>query len=268
MDGITSGWKRARIVCRMKSVDVPRVITKRCALAPRWRPPTCAGTGGPAHEQHNRRVQRLECSDTAGPVALRRVPPLVAEHLRGELLEALEADRQLVPPDDLQLGSPCELVRALRGNAGCNQSPGHQRFRVGQPSRLPERQRIAVPMLARRHPPMAYERGEGTGESTSPPSPSYWKPNQAGGSMVFPPNEAEGERRSCVAGAGPEPVSLVELRRDDVVCREHDSPATRKGVLGDDVDRGAFEASMRYVSASTRARSSASATRLPRLRET
>ena len=108
MDGMNSRAKNARIVCRMKSVDVTRVIPSRYAAS-------VATVDFPvpvaADQQHDRQVELLQVMQPL-QAAHRACALLLAEHLDGELAQAVEVDLAGVLRQ-VDLRSACEIVRHL-----------------------------------------------------------------------------------------------------------------------------------------------------------
>ena len=108
---MNSGEKKARIVWRMKSVEVTRVIPSRCAasvaivdLPVPVAPPTRRTIGSVEL------LQRLQPPEPAHrPAALG-----LAEHLDGELGEPVEVEPVAPALRQVGVGPPRELVRARR----------------------------------------------------------------------------------------------------------------------------------------------------------
>src|SRR5262249_6883716 len=91
----------------------------------------------------DRDVERLQRRVT--PQAIGGAPPLLlAEHLDGELLEALELERRLAAVGEVELDPARDAVGALGGHAGRDQSPRHQPLRVRKAAGLAERERVSV----------------------------------------------------------------------------------------------------------------------------
>ena len=155
---MNSGEKNARIVWRMKSVEVTRVIPSRCATSvatvdlPVPVAPPISSTIGTSSD----------CRSASGGAGRSpgRPPP------RPSTSRASSRGGRPRSPSaalgEVELDPPRELVRALDRDAGRDQRARHQALRVRQPV-VAERQRLAVPAL--RHA------STGTSASSSSSSP-------------------------------------------------------------------------------------------------
>ncbi len=137
---MNSSEKKARIVCRMKSVDVTRVMPRRCATSAATvdlpvpvDPPisTINGTSSACRSASRR------SRSTA------RSPSCVSQRLARELVEPCEVDGALAALGEIDLDAPREAVGAIRCDPDGDQRPRHQALRIGK-LRVAERQRIAV----------------------------------------------------------------------------------------------------------------------------
>ena len=115
---MNSGEKNARIVCRMKSVEVTRVMPSRCATSAATvdlpvpvEPPISRMIGTSSDCRSASRRRR--------PTARSRL--LLAEDLARELVETLDLDRPRSPAlRQVELDPPRELVRVVGEHAGCD----------------------------------------------------------------------------------------------------------------------------------------------------
>src|SRR3954447_24386772 len=118
MAGMNAREKKARIVCRTKSVDVTRVMPKRYAssVATVDLPVPVA----PADEDHDRQVELPELL-VAAEALDRLASLLLAEHVDRERLEPLELDPPLAALAELVVHAARQRVRPVPGHSG-----GHQ----------------------------------------------------------------------------------------------------------------------------------------------
>ena len=125
---MNSSEKNARIVCRMKSVDVTRVMPSRCAasvaivdLPVPVAPPTSSSSGSSsrcsASSRRSRRTVRLRL--------------VVADDVRRDLAQPIEVERRRVRAREIPVGAPRDRVRALRIEAGHDQRARHEALREG-----------------------------------------------------------------------------------------------------------------------------------------
>ena len=147
---MNSREKNARIVCRMKSVDVTRVIPRRCAasvasvdLPVPVAPPTSKTTGSSrccnACSRRRRRIVRpASGSPSTSP---------------GDLRQPVEVELERAPLHHVRVGATGELVGAGRRQARRRERAGHQSLRPWRPLVAAERQRCQIAALA--HTPTA-----------------------------------------------------------------------------------------------------------------
>src|SRR5581483_3937819 len=105
------------------------------------------GSGGAADEDHDRQVELPELL-VAAEALDRLAPLLLAEHLDGERLEALQLDLAASPLEQLVPDPARERVRTVACDSGGHQRARHQPARVGKPELSPaERERHDPPRL-------------------------------------------------------------------------------------------------------------------------
>ena len=130
--------KNARIVCRMKSVDVTRVIPSRYAISVATvdlpvpvAPPTRMTIGRSSSRSS---WYRRSCRSASRPSTSPRVAMAM-------LLEPVELDDVARRAREVVADAPRERVRAIGRDADRHQRPRHQAARVRQPVLAAERQR-------------------------------------------------------------------------------------------------------------------------------
>ena len=139
---MNAGEKNARIVCRMKSVDVTRVIPSRWAASVAI---VDFPSGRAADEQDDRDVELAERMEL--PQAPHRAAALrLAEHLGGELAEPVEVEAVGAALREIGVGAAREVVRARHGQPGGRERARHEPLR---------------PRAARRPRPAGAGRGSG-----------------------------------------------------------------------------------------------------------
>ena len=137
--------KKARIVCRMKSVEVTRVMPRRWAasvasvdLPVPVEPPTRRTIG---------MLELLECVQPAQP-AYRLGRRLLADHVDRELREPVEVEGACAARGHVGVGARRQLVGARGPHAGGRQRAGHEPLRPRRVVLAAERQRGEVTALA------------------------------------------------------------------------------------------------------------------------
>ena len=135
---MNSREKNARIVCRMKSVEVTRVMPSRCAVSVASvdfpvpvAPPTSRKTGSSSCCSACRRRRRLIVAPGLG----------LAEHLRRELRQPVEIELDLAALDHVGVGAACELVRPRRRQTRRGERARHQALST---TAAPRRRRAAA----------------------------------------------------------------------------------------------------------------------------
>ena len=87
-----------------------------------------ARPGAAADEQHDRKIELVECVEAAEPAHRRRGLP-GPEQVLGQLGELVEVEPVIL--DELRLGSACELVRTSQREPGGSERAGHAQSLIG-----------------------------------------------------------------------------------------------------------------------------------------
>ena len=159
--------KNARIVCRMKSVDVTRVIPSRCAAS-------VASVDLPvpvraADEEHDRRVELLKRLQAAQP-AHRPARVGLAEHLDRELAEPVEVETRRARAPGGRLGAAGQLVGPRQRQPVAGSARAIRPFENGGQSSPPSGNRSKISPLAHEATASAASRRSSASRSGSPDS--------------------------------------------------------------------------------------------------
>ena len=141
---MNSGEKKARIVCRMKSVEATRVMPSRCATSaatvdfPVPVEPPISTTIGTSSD--------LQVREPAEPPDRAARPPSSPSTSRASSSSRSTSIAEIAALGEIELDPPRELVGVVGRDAGRDQRARHQPLRIRK-TVVPERQRLAVAAL-------------------------------------------------------------------------------------------------------------------------